>query len=196
MGYHIYHTDGIILYSGAMGESNQYFFIVTKNFGSIYAVAQGVRELKSKLRYSLQDFCRARFELVRGKGMWRITNAESLASNKNVFENIEKSRMISRIAVLLRRLIQGEEENLLLYDTVEDMVSFVSNAKSSDENMLYMIEPVVCLKIFSALGYGTENGYINSFIHKPLGGISVEEISERHRVLTHEVNRALKETHL
>ncbi len=54
--HHIYHTEGIILGSKNYGEAGKYYSIFTRDLGMIYASAQGVRKMSSKLRFILQDF--------------------------------------------------------------------------------------------------------------------------------------------
>lgn len=76
--YHIYHTRGVILGSVPIGESNRFYKIFTEEMGLVHATAQAVREAKSKLRYSLQDFSWASFDLVKGREVWRITSAQGI----------------------------------------------------------------------------------------------------------------------
>src|SRR3989344_9060093 len=81
--YRIYRTEGFVLGSSASGEASKIFPLSTKELGLIHALAQGVRETRSKLRYSLQDYMLSSFDLVRGKNGWRVTSAigeENLAA--------------------------------------------------------------------------------------------------------------------
>ena len=75
MLHHIYHTEGFVLSGQSVGEANKYFRIFTKDFGMVGAMAQGIRLLQSKLRYSLQDYSYSKISLVRGKQVWRIVGA-------------------------------------------------------------------------------------------------------------------------
>ncbi len=85
--HHIYHTEGIILGSKAYGEAGKCYYIFTKDLGMIFASAQGVRKISSKLRYVLQDFSYIKLDLVRGKDFWRLTSA----SKTNALESIAKN---------------------------------------------------------------------------------------------------------
>ena len=98
--HHIYHTEGIILGSRNYGEAGKYYSIFTRDLGMVYASAQGVRRMSSKLRFVLQDFAYLKIDLVQGKDFWRVTNAsktnllEQLSKNSGTFEvfsNIDKS---------------------------------------------------------------------------------------------------------
>jgi len=73
--HHIYHTEGIILGNKNYGEAGKYYSVFTRDLGMIYASAQGVRKMSSKLRFILQDFSCIKMDFVRGKDFWRITSA-------------------------------------------------------------------------------------------------------------------------
>ena len=93
----------------------------TRNFGLILAQVQSIRNLKSKLRYSLQDLSYSNIDLVRGKGGWRIISArnkENIFHILNTSEHIVAMTMLSRIVILLRRLVKGEEENQQLFSDI------------------------------------------------------------------------------
>ena len=47
--HHIYHTEGIILGSRNFGEAGKYYYLLTRDLGLVYASAQGVRKMSSKL---------------------------------------------------------------------------------------------------------------------------------------------------
>ena len=55
MAHHVYTTPAYLIESTPSGEANKSYLLFTKDLGMIRATAQGVRLLKSKLRYSLQD---------------------------------------------------------------------------------------------------------------------------------------------
>ena len=56
MSHEIHKTEGFVLGSRPIREADKYFFIYTKDFGLIGAMAKGIRKLDSKLRFHLQDF--------------------------------------------------------------------------------------------------------------------------------------------
>ena len=86
--HHIHHTEGIILGSKNYGEAGKYFFIFTRELGMIYASAQGVRKITSKLRFILQDYAYVKIDLVAGRDFWRVTSA----SKTNKLEKLTKNR--------------------------------------------------------------------------------------------------------
>ena len=91
--HNIYHTEGIILESKNFGEAGRYYSIFTRELGMVYASAQGVRKMSSKLRFILQDLSYINIDLVQGKDFWRITSA----SKTNELEKINKQPKTFRI---------------------------------------------------------------------------------------------------
>lgn len=75
MAHHIYTTEGFVLDSLPFGEGNSFIYLFTRDLGLVGASARSVRDIKSKLRYGLQTFCRSTVSLVRGKNEWKVTSA-------------------------------------------------------------------------------------------------------------------------
>ena len=191
MSHTIYTTESFILKSAAFGEANKYYFIFTKEFGLIKAAAQGVRHLKSKLRYGLMDYSFCQVSVVRGKEIWRLTSAEKKGEVKN--NNLS---LLVRIFSLLLRLLHGEEKNIFLFDCLKQGFDFLAKDELLAERA-GDFECIMALRILSALGYvGNLSGF-ESFVSSPyftpelLAGMS---ILKTRAIL--EINKSLKETHL
>lgn len=165
--HHIYHTPGFILKSSSYGEANRYYKIFTKDQGLITASAQGVRFLKSKLRFSLQDFSFSDFSLVRGKELWRVTGASKRA---NIYESLKGEPAIFNIFVrsfsLLERLLAGEERNIELFLVLEEAFNFVSSGKC-EKAILKNFEYLLVLRILYRLGYLGESPDYSLFVESP-----------------------------
>src|SRR5579864_2329226 len=109
--HHIYHTEGLILGSKNYSEAGKCYYIFTRDLGMIYASAQGVRKMSSKLRFILQDFAYVKVDLVQGKDFWRVTSASKTNSLEEITKNPETFEIFSNIANLLKRLLAGVEPN-------------------------------------------------------------------------------------
>ncbi|MBU1159875.1 DNA repair protein RecO, partial [Patescibacteria group bacterium] len=97
MSHIIYQTEGIILRKSNFGEADRILTIFTEKFGKISAVAQGVRYLKSKLRYNLETMSRSRIGLVASKKTdWRIIDAEEIDNYRKIIESPENLAVFSR----------------------------------------------------------------------------------------------------
>jgi len=153
MSYTIYHTEGFIISSSDTGESNKFFRIYTKEHGLVNATAQGVRLMKSKLRYSLQDLYYCNVSLVRGKDIWRITSAGiNKHHSDEIYLNKNKRIAFSRIIALLRKLIHGEETDPILFNVIENGYRYLSQT-DLDEKEIHNLEIILVLQILNTLGY-------------------------------------------
>lgn len=194
MSYHIYNTDGIVLAGADTGESNRYYHIFTRELGLVVAFAQGVRELKSKLRYHLSDFSYLSLSLVRGKDVWRVTNAETEPRFKKSLAHDGKRSLVATIAMFLKRFLHGEERNERLFNAVEDSFLFIEHEELDTEE-LKAAEMLFISRILSTLGYWGDAS-LEPILLAPLSRpLLAETYAARQRFLK-EINRALKESHL
>ncbi len=176
------------------GEAGKYFHIFTRDLGMVYATAQGVRKISSKLRFVLQDFAYLKIDLVQGKNIFRVTSA----SKTNILEKITKTpetfEVFANVARLLKRLLAGVEPNEALFNDVLNGLSILEKSKTKED--LLNIEAIIVLRILNNLGYIGEHEISDNLTKSPFEENLVFEISkDRSKVLT-QINKALKETHL
>src|SRR3989344_2909369 len=192
--HHIYHTEGIILGSKNVGEAGRYYSIFTRDLGMIYASAQGVRKMSSKLRFVLQDFAYLKIDLVQGKDFWRITNAAKTNELETLIQSPGKFSVFASIAQLLKRLLAGVEPNEELFADLINSLQILEKAQTKDD--LRNIEAIMVLRIVSNLGYIGGNEVLETFIKSPFEESMIFEAGKNRRAILSEINKALKETHL
>lgn len=196
MAHHVYNTEGFIIESQPRGEANKMYLIFTKELGMVRASAQGVRLMKSKLRFALQDLSFAKVSLVRGKDMWKLTNAKAEWSLYSAYKDRKDLLFATaQILTLLKRLIHGEEKNEALFTMLINAFRFIhQEALNPDE--IKAFERIVVLNILHELGYGgaikTIHTFINVQISKELLGHMIQEKD----IALQEINRALRESQL
>ncbi|MFA6585881.1 MAG: DNA repair protein RecO [Candidatus Paceibacterota bacterium] len=191
--HHIHHTEGIILGSGHFGETGKYYSIFTRDLGMIYASAQGVRKISSKLRFVLQDFAYLKIDLVKGKDFWRITNVAKTNKLENL-SNPEVFKVFVNISKLLKRLLAGEDPNEVLFNDLLNGLFILEKSETKDE--LRNIEVIIVLRILNNLGYIGGNEVLKDFIRSPFEEDLVFKASENRTKILYQINKALKETHL
>jgi len=192
--HHIYHTEGIILGSKGYGETGKYYSIFTRDLGLIYASAQGVRKMSSKLRFILQDFAYIKVDLVQGKDFWRVTSASKANSLEQLTKNRGTLEVVSNIANLLKRLLAGVEKNEALFVDLIKGLSVLEKIEKKED--LRNIEAVIVLRILNNLGYIGGNEKLENLIQSPLEEELVFEAAKSRPQVLRQINRALKETHL
>lgn len=198
MSHTIHHTEAIVLGNSPTEEASKFLFLLTKDFGLITAHVRGIREITSKLRFSVQDFSYARVDLVLGKYGWKVTSAEHIMHFHFLDEVLGEyyAKTISHIALLLRRLIKGEEKNEALFSRVLDgCMSLKQNRLTHAQ--LKNFEAVLVVRILHTLGYWGEDPQYAALLVSPLSFPEIlNEIEGKKSLVIQEINKSLKATQL
>ena len=200
--HHICHTEGIILDSRNFGEAGKHYSIFTRDLGLIYATAQGVRKMSSKLRYVLQDFAYLRIDLVAGRNIFRVTNASKTNILENLVKHPETFKVFANMSRLLKRLLPGVEKNDVLFTdllrglSILEKISIKGGPAYDSENDFRNVEAIIVLRILNNLGYIGENDILKNLIKSPFEENLIMKISESRTQIMHQINKALRETHL
>ena len=115
--YQKYQTEAVVLGGRDIGECDRAVALFTRDFGLVWARATGVRKEVSKMRCAVPLHAVAQVALVKGKSGWRLAGAISLAAPLRAAEPSGLA-VFARIAMLVTRLVTGEERNEYLYDTL------------------------------------------------------------------------------
>lgn len=195
--YTVYTTPAFILKTSPRGEANQLYTIFTRDFGLLHASAQGVRFLKSKLRYRLQEFTLVEITLVRGKEHWRITN---VGPEQSLFAEFKDNQPVlaifARVFSLLRRLLHGEEKNELLFEQIEETFKFFKT-KKLEANDLANLEYILVLRLLHSLGYIGSSPEISEFVASPFWDETIlSKMNNWKKQALAVINQSLQETQL
>lgn len=195
MSHHIYHTRGIILASTATGESNRFYKILTEELGLIGGTAQSVREGKSKLRYTLQDYSLVTVDLVRGKEVWRIVSAGAWRPLDATKGDEVRMRLFARFCALLSRLLQGEGRDQELFDEIVRVANSLESQAVSKELEL-AFEALVALRVLVHLGYMNPEGYTEYLRPDAYSKGILEQLEKERLGIIPKINDALSASHL
>ncbi len=149
--HHIYHTEAFVLASRPTGEDSKTLILYTRELGLIYARAQALRKISSKLRFTLQDFSRALIDLVRGKEIWRVTSATPMDAQRDILRDPEKEQVVARIYALVVRMCSGEDPNEEVFNALESLSILLAHSVTPDDAR--SIELFTVARILIALGY-------------------------------------------
>lgn len=154
MSHHIYNTKAFVIDAKPSKESDLLINLYTEDFGLISAVAQGVREMKSKLRYSLQELSFGTIALVRGREMWRITNASTEISLFNKALNVKSRTSLASILKFVKRFAPGEARNNDIFECLKQNSALLfKHQKEMGVKEIEMSELVTRLRLLYILGY-------------------------------------------
>lgn len=191
MAHDVHTTRALVVGSSAVQDADKLFWLLTEDFGLLFASAKSIREESSKLRYVLQDLAEVRISLVRGRGLWRITGAEEVAS-AGVLQTHE-AEIFGKIAALLRRVVPTDE----LYSDLFDCVCNARNELLQGEYDTEIVETLTVARMLYQLGY-------LSCTHEYRGVVDVVHFDENSvqvgttlkQKLIHDINNGLTESQL
>lgn len=192
--HHIYHTEGIILGSRNFKEAGKYYHIFTRDLGLVYAEAEGVRKLASKLRYVLSDYSYIKLDLIQRKNIWRITSASKTNLLEDFNNDTYKLKIIVNLSKLLIRLLPEQEKNENLFMGILDGLYILE--KNINQKELQNIEIVIVLRMLHNLGYINGEEIFSELIKSPFENELIDKISKNKGAVLNEINKALRETQL
>jgi DNA repair protein RecO len=194
MPHALYHSEGLILSSRYHGEADIVYQILSPQLGLITALATGARYAKSKLRPHLRELDYAKITLVRGKDIWRLTAAEREERLRAIFAGPEKHAVWARIALLLRRLVRGEEPQPGLFN---DLLAGLEHFGSDQIQSTALYEQVLVVRLLAALGYVGSDSEIASWLAPTLWSESDWAVGpETSAVLLRHINHGLHHSQL
>lgn len=189
-----YHTEAIILKASDYKESNKLYHLFTEKFGLILANAQGVRFLKSKLRYGLQEYSLSDVSVVRTGDIWKITN--SVPKRNFYFEHQDDKKkldVILRTSIFMRRFLHGEEEDMNLYKELKHAFEHLSLVKEGEETNF---ENSLLVRILGQLGVLKHSEKIPSILNAENIGLALMKFNDEKHVALQALNASLEESQI
>lgn len=194
--HHIYETNAFVLKNTPHGEADGLLHLFTEELGLVVATAQGIRYEKSKLRFATQKLSYAHVSLVRGKGIWRLTNAVPIENN---FSNLDSEIIsaISRILRLIERLVAGEAGDEKLFSIIYSGIKYLKSLEDFDKEKILDIEVVIVLRILNRLGYIGSSEQINFYtLNDTWEGEVIEKMKNERREALKVINAGIRESQL
>ncbi len=193
--YSIITTPGFIINSKPYTEAGKIYSIFTRDLGLVFATAQGIRLEKSKLRYHMHEYSFGTFSFVKGKEFWRLTSAASFG--KATTGKSHGLELLARIALVLRRLLHGEEPHPKLFECLESCEIFLKSGEVINEENLKTLESLVVLRILHRLGYvGRDAQLADCFASEDIDGALLGRCLPLRPLMNKHINKALRESQL
>lgn len=186
-----YTTPAFVIASRSSREADKTLYLYTKDFGLISGILSGVRNAKSKFKGFTESGIKVSVTLVKGRSAWRITDITAQNDFKLAKPNLAA---FLRILSLLKKLVQGEERNETLFETLENIFAFLSK-RAHSVHSLESLECVGSIRLIASLGYGRsipKNIALSGPIHESDLLIATKHKSE----LIRSINSSLGESQL
>lgn len=182
--------------SRPLGEASRLFDIFTARLGRVTALAAGVRELKSKLHYHLQELAAVRVSLVRGRGLWRIVHAESFCFPLALSMLGPERRVVAaRLLGLLSRLVVDEGRRGRVWREASDACRFLSHELLTASE-LANFELLAVWRLLATLGYCETSLILVPFAVAPWRRTLVLAFEPHRQLALPIVEQALYHSHL
>lgn len=194
----IYTTPGFIVESRPHGEAGKMLSIFTSDLGLIRATAQGIRFEKSKLRYHTQEYSFGLYSFVKGKEFWRITGGDELVfEGGHVSVEPAHQEFYARMALILRRLLHGEEAHPELFIILRSGADFLQNSSNMSSDQFKSFESLIVLRMLHVLGYIGKDSRLDGYFSIELVSLElVDKVAPQRMLMNQHINKALKESQL
>jgi recombinational DNA repair protein (RecF pathway) len=200
MSYHTYTTDALVLRTYNRLGADRNIKLFTRQHGMLFAKASGVREEKSKMRYSLQPYSRIQVTLVRGKHEWRLIGVECKDNVYFLCQTREARMVLMEIVGRIEQYIIGEEVHHTLFD---DMMSILTLITHTETFITYhtcsptYLSSIASFRLLSHLGYIAPSPILQSLASVPLSIQTAELYTEdMHRYIDEHIRTAHGVSHL
>lgn len=207
----IHHSDAFVLDTEGQGEANATVVLFTRELGLISARAQGLRKSAAKLRSHVVPYAYIEVDLVRGRGLWRLISAKTVANkvqekpkkraSQEPHEKIDEpddrrgshTRAFVRLLALIERLVPSEGA------PDEELFNHVVTSFSLMHDMALpkkYIDTLMLWKAVSILGYGGNDIRSEILFTLPLPDAARDMTEEDNTTLIKIVTDALHHSHL
>jgi len=191
--YETHTTEVFVLDSMDAGEADKDLVLLTKEYGLLRARIAGVRKITSKNRFHIQEGARAHATLVKGRAFWRIT---ALRDSVCDIKKLPARLLRARIAVLIRRLVQGESKDDRLFEHIDGVFSYIERV-NPDEGVYEALEYLMAFRICAALGYvGDEPKVAHLCRTSTISDTDIQDAKKYQVDVARIVNSALYASHL
>lgn len=189
--YEKYATGAFVVAVRSVKEADRLVLLYTKEFGMIQALFQGVRNISSKFKgfIDVGNFCTV--TLVKGKTSWRATDMSASEPMAVLKEN--KETFLKTLS-LLKALVQGEEKNESLFESLFETFSFLTKRVFAKET-LWDVEYLSALRVLKALGYG-KGEFLNVSLTGKVQETDLLKVHDQKQKIATSVNEAIRESQL
>ena len=169
-------VEAIVLRHSDWGEADRLLSLFTHEEGKLRAIAKGARRLRSRKAGHLEPFTRVKLMLAHGRDLWIVTQAETVAANLALREDLERIAHASYAVELLDRFTYEEGANRPLFDLLAITLQRLNEGQPPFTLLRYYELRLLDLlgfrpELFRCVGCGDEIQPQDQFFSPLLGGV-------------------------
>lgn len=142
-------VSGLVIKENHTGESDRVITILTKEYGLLRAFATGARKIKSKTGAGTQLLCYSEFNIVKGRGTYRVTEALPVAVFFSLRADIERLTVAQYFCELAGVLVNEGENSGDMLRILLNSLSLMADGKRSAP----MIKAITELRLLCEAGF-------------------------------------------
>ncbi len=147
----LFQTDGIVLKSIKLNESDKIVTIFSQNYGKIRAIAKGIRKTKSHFGSSMENLTLVKILAFKGKNLNIVSQTEIINSFFSQSRDLNRYGLAIQCAEIVDKISVDEDPNEPIYELFKDTLMLLKD----EENPVLLVESFKW-KLFSILGYQPE----------------------------------------
>lgn len=144
----LFKTDGIVLKSIKLNESDKIVTIFSKNYGKIKAIAKGVRKTKSQFGSSLENLTMLKLLFYKGKNINIVSQTEIIHSFFPQCKNLSRYGWAVLSTEIVDKMSVEEDPNNSIYELLKTFMILLRD----DESPLLLMESFKW-KMLQIVGY-------------------------------------------
>lgn len=146
-----YNTEAIVLKSIRYKDADKIFTLLTKDNGTVSAIARGVRKISSRRAGNLDTLNYIHIKIHESdKGFKNIEEVKTLKSFKNIKKDLELSKKAFYMIELLHRNVENGHENRRVFKLLLVCLKLLSGSSKYNPNVVVIFFEINLLK---ELGY-------------------------------------------
>ena len=150
-----YVTEAINLKSYNLNDADKIIVMYSKDNGLIKGVAKGIKKPKSKLGARMDSLVANSLQLLKGRSMDTIIQAQTVNNFRQTRENIDKLMLSSYISEIVMNLGEGSESaSQEIYELLYKALNRISSAVEKKDALIATIK--FQLKILLIMGFCVE----------------------------------------
>lgn len=158
-----YRTKAIVLRSYSWPRHAKCFYLYTKEYGKVRAVAAGIQKIKSKVAGHLQPFTVSEVMLVNGRSMEKVAQARMERNFLAFGREYDLFLLGSYVLEVVERLTREGVADLFVWDELcavlqelDDQGQWSADLAGDDQTRFSLITRLFALRLLDRYGYRPE----------------------------------------